>query len=199
MPEVREPQKQTSIDKKRRIIDAGLKLISEKGYFATNTAEIAKEAGVSTGIVYQYFHDKKDILLHAVRLYFDRIFEPIEEKLKKIKEISDLDDALKQLILASIEAHKNNSLAHEEMVAMSHIDEDIHNLFIESEHKIIDRILLFFENVGINVPHMHEKVHIAYNLIESLCHEFVYHKHDFIDYDYTINETIGLIKVLFSE
>lgn len=199
MPEVREPQKQTSIDKKRRIIDAGLKLISEKGYFATNTAEIAKEAGVSTGIVYQYFYDKKDILLHAVRLYFDKIFEPIEEKLKIIKGISDLDEALKKLILASIEAHKENSLAHEEMVAMSHLDEDIRDLFVESEHKIVDRILLFFESVGINVPNMHEKVHIAYNLIEALCHEYVYHKHDFIDYDFTINETIKLIECLFKE
>ena len=148
MPEVREPQKQTSIDKKRRIIDAGLKLISEKGYFATNTAEIAKEAGVSTGIVYQYFYDKKDILVHAVKLYFDKIFEPIEQNLKTIKDISNMDDALKSLILASIEAHRRNSLAHEEIVAMSHIDEDIHNLFIESEHKIVDRILVFFENMN---------------------------------------------------
>ena len=66
---------------------------------------------------------------------------------------------------------------------MSHIDEDIHNLFIESEHKIVDRILVFFENIGINGPHMHDKVHIAYNLMESLCHEYIFHKHDYIDYD----------------
>ena len=199
MPEIREPIKQTSIEKKNKIIEAGLKIFSEKGYYNTTTAEIAKVAGVSTGIVYQYFKDKKDILIYAVRIYFDKIFEPIETKIKEIKQISDLDTTLKELILAAIEAHKRNSLAHEEMVAMSHLDEDIHNLFIESEHKIIDRILIFFEGIGINVPSMHEKVHIAYNLIEALCHEFVYHKHDFIDYDFTINETIKLIKVLFSE
>ena len=199
MPEIREPQKQTSIDKKNRIIDAGLRLFSQKGYFATNTVEIAKEAGVSTGIVYQYFRDKKDILIYAVKIYFDKIFEPIEAKLKEIKQISDFDLTLKELIAVAIESHKRNSVAHEEMVAMSHLDEDIRDLFVESEHKIVDRILLFFETVGINVPHMHEKVHIAYNLVEALCHEFVYHKHDFIDYDFTINETIKLIKCLFTE
>ena len=64
MPEVREPIKATSIEKKQRIIDAGLKLFSEKGYYNTNTAEIAKAAKVSTGIVYQYFNDKKDILIY---------------------------------------------------------------------------------------------------------------------------------------
>ena len=82
---------------------------------------------------------------------------------------------------------------------MSHIDEDIHNLFIESEHAIIVKVLHFFENSGINGPHMHEKVHIMYNLIESLCHEYVYHKHDYIDYDYTIDETIKLIKTLLGK
>ena len=198
MPEVREPIKQTSIEKKQKIIDAGLKLFSEKGYYNTNTAEIAKTAGVSTGIVYQYFRDKKDILIYAVKIYFDKIFEPIESKLKTITHISDLDQMLKELITTAIEAHKKYSIAHEEMIAMSHLDEDVHNLFIESEHKIIDRILVFFESIGINVPHMHDKVHIAYNLIESLCHEYVYHKHDFIDYDFTIDETIKIIKAMLS-
>ncbi|MCR5462404.1 MAG: hypothetical protein K6E87_04990, partial [bacterium] len=99
-------------------------------------------------------------------------------------------------IISSIDAHTKYSLAHEEMIAMSHLDEDIHNMFIESEHRIIDRVLQFLESVGINGPHMHDKVHIMYNLIESLCHEYVYHKHSFIDYDYTIDETIQLIKTL---
>lgn len=196
MPDVREPIKQTSIEKKRKIIQAGLKLISEKGYFKTNTAEIAKEAGVSTGIVYQYFKDKKDILLYAVKEYFDNIFEPIEIKMKSINPKENLEYTLKELIISSIDAHTKYSLAHEEMIAMSHLDEDIHNMFIESEHKIVDRVLVFLESVGINGPHMHEKVHIMYNLIESLCHEYVYHKHSFIDYDYTIDETIRLIKTL---
>ena len=49
---IREPQQKRSIDKKNRIIEAGYKLFAEKGYFDTNTAEIAKEAGVSTGIIY---------------------------------------------------------------------------------------------------------------------------------------------------
>lgn len=198
MPDIREPIKQTSIEKKKRIIQAGLKLISEKGYFKTNTAEIAKEAGVSTGIVYQYFKDKKDILLYAVKEYFDNIFEPIEKKIKSIDPNENFENALKELIIASIDAHTKYSLAHEEMIAMSHLDEDIHNMFIESEHRIIDRVLLFLETVGITGPHMHDKVHIMYNLIESLCHEYVYHKHDFIDYDYTIDETIKLIKTLLN-
>ena len=196
MPEVREPIKATSIEKKRKIIDAGLKLFSEKGYYNTNTAQIAKAAGVSTGIVYQYFNDKKDILIYAVKIYFKEIFEPIEEVFKNIKTPIDLDDFILTLIHTAIKSHEAHSLAHEEMIAMSHLDEDIHDLFIESEHKIVDRIMEFLINNGFEIPHMHDKVHMAFSTLENLCHEYVYHNHSFIDYDYTINVTKEIIKML---
>ena len=50
--EVRQPRQERSIEKKNKIIEAGYQLFSEVGYYGTNTAEIAKRAGVSTGIVY---------------------------------------------------------------------------------------------------------------------------------------------------
>ena len=60
MAEIRQPIKRTSIDKKQKIIKSGLKSnFSEKGYYNTTTVEIAKIAGVSTGIIYNYFKDKK--------------------------------------------------------------------------------------------------------------------------------------------
>ena len=55
---VRNPKQKRAIEKKERIIDAGFDLICKNGYYNTNTAEIASHAGVSTGIVYQYFKDK---------------------------------------------------------------------------------------------------------------------------------------------
>ncbi len=64
--QISEPKQQRSIEKKRRIIEAGFKLFCEKGFYKTNTAEIAKEAGVSTGIVYRYFPDKKAIFLECL-------------------------------------------------------------------------------------------------------------------------------------
>lgn len=40
--EIREPIQKRSIEKKEKIIQAGFELICEKGYYNTNTAEIAK-------------------------------------------------------------------------------------------------------------------------------------------------------------
>ena len=74
---IREPKQQRAIEKKEKIIEAGFNLICKNGYYNTNTAEIAKEAGVSTGIVYQYFKDKYDILIEALEKYGDDIFFPM--------------------------------------------------------------------------------------------------------------------------
>ena len=48
-----------SLEKKEKIIKAGFNLMCKKGYYNTNTVEIAKFAGVSTGIVY-YKHPQMD-------------------------------------------------------------------------------------------------------------------------------------------
>lgn len=194
---VREPIKTTSKEKKKKIIEAGLKAFSETGYYNTTTAEIAKIAGVSTGIVYSYFKDKKDIFLHSIRLYFDNMFDPIKNLLNE-SDGEDLKVVLKKLIDISIKAHQNNFTAHEEMLAMSHLDEDVHNLFMEVETNINSAVIEFLSN-KINTQNIQERVHICYNLIESLCHECVYHKHNTISSDKILSETIDCIMFLLSK
>jgi AcrR family transcriptional regulator len=46
----------------QKIMDAAFRLIAKKGYEATSIAEIAEEAGVSKGLLYNYFSGKLDLL-----------------------------------------------------------------------------------------------------------------------------------------
>ena len=55
MSEIRIPTQKRSIEKKDKIVEKGFELMCENGYFNTSTNDIAKYAGVSTGIIYQYF------------------------------------------------------------------------------------------------------------------------------------------------
>ena len=61
MNDTRIPVQKRSIEKRKRILEAGFQLFCEKGYYKTNTIEIARHAKVSTGTVYSYFKDKKEI------------------------------------------------------------------------------------------------------------------------------------------
>ncbi len=144
--EIREPVQKRSIEKKEKIIKAGFELICEKGYYNTNTAEIAKAAGVSTGIVYQYFKDKHDILVEGIKKYASDIFYPMLNITSNIKiDKNNLDKILRNMINAFIENHKLSQIAHEEIMSMTHSDKEIAEFFQENEMamtKNISRILL---------------------------------------------------------
>ena len=73
----RVPTQKRSIEKKQRIKDAALKLMSEKGYFATSSNEIAREAGVSIGTFYSYFKDKKELYAELVDDIYTAVLTPI--------------------------------------------------------------------------------------------------------------------------
>jgi TetR/AcrR family transcriptional regulator, fatty acid metabolism regulator protein len=50
-------------DKRKRILEAAVKVFARKGYFAARVSEIAKKAGVADGTIYLYFRGKEDILV----------------------------------------------------------------------------------------------------------------------------------------
>ncbi len=189
--EIREPVQKRSIEKKEKIIKAGFELICEKGYYNTNTAEIAKAAGISTVIVYQYFKDKHDILVEGIKKYASDIFYPMLNITTTIKiDKNNLDKILRNMINAFIENHKLSQVAHEEIMSMTHSDKEIAEFFQENEMAMTKNISNVLLKNGFNSSNLDEKVHIAIHLIDDLCHEIVYHKHKDLNYDVMIDLVI---------
>ena len=189
--EIREPIQKRSIEKKEKIIKAGFELICKKGYYNTNTAEIAKAAGVSTGIVYQYFKDKHDILVEGIKRYASEIFYPMLNVTSNIKiDKNNLDTILRNMINTFIENHKLSQVAHEEIMAMTHSDKEIAEFFQQNEMTMTKNISRILVDNGFDSKNLDEKVHIAIHLIDDLCHEIVYHKHKDLDYNVMINLVI---------
>ena len=76
--------------------DAGSRLFINKGYARTQIKDIAREIGLSTGMLYQYFNSKRDILSFILKCTIDpsvleQDFEyPVSSNLFK-----DLDDEIR--------------------------------------------------------------------------------------------------------
>ena len=190
---IREPIQKRSIEKKQKIIKSGFDLICQKGYYNTNTAEIAKAAGVSTGIVYQYFKDKHDILLEGIKLYAGDIIYPVANNFPTDVSPDNLKTVLKEVINKFIENHKLSQVAHEEIMSMTHSDKEIADFYREREMyttKTISNILI---KNGFDKTNLDERVHISINLIDDLCHEIVYHRHNELNYDIMINLVLDTI------
>jgi len=54
-------------DKRRRILDAALKVFAARGYHGTAVPEVAEEAGVGTGTLYRYFETKEALVNEVYR------------------------------------------------------------------------------------------------------------------------------------
>ena len=62
MPRTSEQYEEIRNAKKKTILDVAMKMFAEKGYEATSTNHIIKEAGISKGLLYNYFESKEEIL-----------------------------------------------------------------------------------------------------------------------------------------
>ena len=68
------------LDKKDKILAAALELFANEGYNATSTSKIAKQAGVSEGLIFRHFENKKgllDALVDEGRKQFEVLMAPL--------------------------------------------------------------------------------------------------------------------------
>jgi TetR/AcrR family transcriptional regulator, fatty acid metabolism regulator protein len=83
--------KQGAVDKRRVILDAGVRVFAKRGFHHCRVSDVADEAGVAYGLVYHYFRSKEEILntlfLERWQIMLDAIAEidsrelPAREKL----------------------------------------------------------------------------------------------------------------------
>ncbi len=199
MGEVREPIKKNSIAKKNKIIADGFELICNKGYHNVSCVDIAKYCGVSTGIIYQYFKDKRDIFIEGVKLYSDKIMFPLLKIENKKITKDNVEIIIKDIVLKSIKQNTMTKKAHQELMSMSCLDNEVLKIFSDKELEITERLVDILKHNGFSEINLNEKVHLIINLIDDLCHETVYHKHQNINYDVLIDETVKLIVNILKE
>ena len=194
MGNIREPIKKSSIEKKERIIKKGFELMCEKGYHNVNTVDIAKYSNVSTGIIYQYFNDKKDIFVEGVKDYANNIMFPMIDIIDNtIIDKNNIREILSKMIDSFINTHIIKKEAHEELMAMSYLDSDISSIFNNSEMIMTKKVSNILLNSGFSNTNILEKVHIAIGIIDNYCHEVVYHKHKDLNYDIMKENILDII------
>lgn len=77
MPRTPEQFEAIRAESRERILEAALRLFAHHGYAATSVRRIAEEAGVSQGLLYNYFDGKEGLL----RAMFERSTEDVERSL----------------------------------------------------------------------------------------------------------------------
>ncbi len=144
----RTPQQERSVEKKQKIIDAGFKLFSEKGFYKTNSKELADQAGVSIGTFYAYFQDKKDLFLEVVNIHFEQVFKNLFTLMDTVEFIpKDKYRLVRSFIKPVLKAHDIFPDLHEEIGSIMHSDPDValaHRIWETKSFKSTEQILKRF-------------------------------------------------------
>jgi TetR/AcrR family transcriptional regulator, fatty acid metabolism regulator protein len=120
-----------------KIVRAVRELLEIKDFNAITTAEIARTAGVTEGLIYKYFDNKRDLLYQVLKTYFDRFITHCDEAVEKA------DSALSRL----------------RAIAFSYLDS-------YQRHRVFARILLlevrntasFFDSAAYDAVRRHSRI-----------------------------------------
>jgi AcrR family transcriptional regulator len=74
------------VKRQRQIVKAAIELYGKQGYHVTTIREVAQRARISVGLVYQYVHDKEDVLFLAVAEVLDSYLREIPQALTGLKD-----------------------------------------------------------------------------------------------------------------
>jgi len=80
-------------DKQKKILEVCIHEFAERGYENASTNTIIKEAGISKGILFHYFQNKRSLFLYIV----DYCFQEVLEEYKKYP-LTETGDIFKRLI-----------------------------------------------------------------------------------------------------
>lgn len=103
MPRTPEQLEDVRSRSREKILDAALELFAERGFATTSVRALAERAGVSQGLLYNYFDGKKDLL----RAIFRRGTSQVQETFIAA-EAADPSEALGVLVRSAFEAVRRN-------------------------------------------------------------------------------------------
>ncbi|KAB2889354.1 MAG: TetR/AcrR family transcriptional regulator [Desulfobulbaceae bacterium] len=90
---------------KLKIIQAMRSLLAERTFESLTIADIAVTAGVTEGLIYKYFKDKRDLLHHVLREHYEQFLVQIE---RDLQGIDGALNKLRKIIWSSIERYANH-------------------------------------------------------------------------------------------
>lgn len=105
MPRTPEQFEQIREESRERILSGALELFAERGFSGTSVRSLAERAGVSQGLLYNYFDGKLDLL----RAIFERGYREVDRTFMAAEDATP-SEALGVLVRQAFEAVRHNRL-----------------------------------------------------------------------------------------
>jgi len=119
--------RELSGEKAQRIVDAMRKSVAERGAAGSTFEHVAREAGVSRGLLHYYFGTKEQLLVEVVRRDAEIRVARLDEPLAKANSVDDVIDVLVASLTDMIENDPGFFLLLYELFSAGRRNPDIHH------------------------------------------------------------------------
>ena len=168
-------------EKQEKIINAALKLFAEEGFKSTSTSKVAKEAGVSEGLIFRHFQNKEGLLEAIIKMGE----EQANLLLADIVMESDPKELIRKYIDLTLKVSKDPAA-----IDFWRLQFKIKwELEMYGEHKIKalqDALIKAFENLKYHHPE--EEANLLLTLMDGITTRFMLQK------NYNLAKTIEFLK-----
>jgi AcrR family transcriptional regulator len=136
---VREFKQERSVQTYERLLDAAEIVFGRKGFDAAQTPDIARQAGVSTGALYRYFDDKRQLFIEMVQRNLDRAYADVSRKLEPaLFAGADTRQAIDRAIDVTFEHIQRDAPLERVYMAMSLSDPEVAKLRLDFEARALE-------------------------------------------------------------
>ncbi len=194
---VRTPIQKRGKNTKKILLKAGLKLISEEGFYKINSKDIARTAGVSIGSFYSYYNDKKELFLELVKEYKDHSTLIEDCGTSGMDEDCGLipKEIIKSFILDKIGfASKYPDGFHKELHYLRFREKDVevlYNQYRNNEIEYFNKTLQYL-NPALSQKDSPTSAKLVFNIYEAIIESIVEIEED-LEKENLINEYIELL------
>lgn len=183
-----------AFETRKKILLAALEIYAIKGYHKATVDEIAEHAGVSTGVAYRYFKNKKELLLMALEYGFSKIGEMAGVKVTDI-----FGGELEKALIAFERIHIEYRDIHEELEGLRHSDPDVGRLYETFTKKAIGEVFQALPMEIQKKPNALENLYLAIGIMENYCHSYMHQTMSEAQLRYMRKKTIELTENLLKE
>lgn len=131
-------------EKKKKIIDVCIEEFAINGYEKTSTNVIVKKAGISKGILFHYFKNKKYLYLYLIDYVLDKYVKEFYEFVEN--QPTDIFDRLMNWGLKKLQIYFENPVEYRFLaIALlkipDEVKEDLHKRYDKLSNEIVAKIL----------------------------------------------------------
>ncbi len=157
MPRTEEQYKDIREQKRTLIKDTAMEMFAEKGFTGTSISSIAKKAGISKGLMYNYFTNKEDliktIILDGLNIFIE-VFDSNKDGILTKEEVIFFIKGSSNILKSNVSFWKLYFI----VMMQPDVIKLIENEFMEFLLPLFATLVEYYKNQGVDNPEAHARL-----------------------------------------